>query len=163
MSFKAATGGSNTVGHPVQHSKNPPTTPQGFLLMMRSVTTGHAIATVYVLRERFHHQGATKTESWAAQWKSSRNSTLPTRSLLGNWTWSCYRFWEVKGYICFLLSPTPIWLQKLFGVLHSSVFNHPSPCFKTMLYLSGLCWQLTRNKVEVKGWSLKKHIPAKLI
>lgn len=63
VAWKTTTGGSDIVGHSEQHSKNPQTTPQGFLLMMRSVTTGHAIETVSVLGERFHHQGTTKTQS----------------------------------------------------------------------------------------------------
>lgn len=63
VAWKATIGGSDIVGRSEQHSENPQTTPQGFLLMMWSVTTGHTIETVYVLGERFYHEGTTKTQS----------------------------------------------------------------------------------------------------
>lgn len=138
VAWKATTGGSDIVGRSEQHSKNPQTTPQGFLLMMRSVTTGHAIETVSVLGERFHHQGTTKTQSPEPLGEKAVGTQHCPRGLF---LFVMLQILRSQGLCVFLpnLSPTPIWTQNLFGVLHGSVFNHSSPCFKTMSYLSGLC------------------------
>lgn len=72
------------------------------------------------------------------------------RSLLGNRTLSCYRFWEAKGYACFLL----IWVPLLCGHKNFLVFSmalslitraHASkPCYTCLVYADS--WPGTRWK-----------------
>lgn len=151
--WKATTGGSDIVGHSEQHSKNPQTTPQGFLLMMRSVTTGHSIETVYVLGERFHHQGATKTQSPEPL---SEKAVGTQHCPQGSWKlhFVMLQILRRQGLCMFLpnLSPTHIWLQKLFSVLHGSIFNHPSPCFKTIQAVINSERNLTLQSPSASEW-----------